>query len=294
MDPPNKPSAVTPDLNGVINGAHIESVALTSLPPTLTPHFLSPQVTHFMATSTSPDHHSVTIQQDPDDNTHPNPPPGPDPDTNYSHPNTPLGPTRFVNRVRKWVLPGAKPMPLLISIAAGIIIQFGVPKPAALSNRAWQLLAIFITTIVGLIVGPLPVGAWAFVCLTATVVTKTLSFQEAFSALTNDVIWLIVVAFFFSRGFVKSGLGDRVATYFIKWLGKKTVGLAYGLVLSEAVVAPAIPSSTARAGGVFSPVIASVAASSGSLPNDSSAKKLGSFLAMTQLQVSTYSVDSGL
>ena len=129
-------------------------------------------------------------------------------------------------------------------------------------------------------------GAWAFVCLTATVVTKTLSFQEAFSALTNDVIWLIVVAFFFSRGFVKSGLGDRVATYFIRWLGKKTVGLAYGLVLSEAVVSPAIPSSTARAGGVFSPVIASVAASSGSFPNDSSAKKLGSFLAMTQIQVS--------
>lgn len=175
-------------------------------------------------------------------------------------------------------------MPLIISIAAGLIIRFGIPKPAALSSRAWQLLAIFITTIVGLIVGPLPVGAWAFVCLTATVVTKTLSFQEAFSALTNDVIWLIVVAFFFSRGFLKSGLGDRVATYFIRWLGKKTVGLAYGLVLSEAVVAPAIPSSTARAGGVFSPVIASVAASSGSLPNDSSAKKLGSFLAMTQLQ----------
>ena len=104
--------------------------------------------------------------------------------------------------------------------------------------------------------------------------------------MTNEVIWLIVVAFFFSRGFVKIGLGDRIATCFIKWLGRKTIGLSYGLVLSETLVSPAIPSTTARAGGVFSPVISSVAASNGSLTFDKkSAKKIGSFLVMSQLQV---------
>lgn len=35
------------------------------------------------------------------------------------------------------------------------------------------------------------------------VVTKTLTFQQAFAAYLNDVIWLIVIAFFFARGFVK-------------------------------------------------------------------------------------------
>jgi len=49
------------------------------------------------------------------------------------------------------------------------------------------------------------------------------------SAMTNEVIWLIVISFFFARGFVKTGLGDRVATYFVKWFGKSTLGLAYGL-----------------------------------------------------------------
>jgi di/tricarboxylate transporter len=29
--------------------------------------------------------------------------------------------------------------------------------------------------------------------------------------MTNDVIWLIVLAFFFAKGFVQTGLGDRVA-----------------------------------------------------------------------------------
>ncbi|KAG5609191.1 hypothetical protein H5410_020472 [Solanum commersonii] len=43
--------------------------------------------------------------------------------------------------------------------------------------------------------------------------------------------------------------GDRIATYFVKWLGKSTLGLSYGLALSEALIAPAMPNTTARAGG---------------------------------------------
>ena len=90
-----------------------------------------------------------------------------------------------------------------------------------------------------------------------TVVTKTLTFQQAFSAMTNDVIWLIVLAFFFAKGFVQTGLGDRVATFFVKMLGKSTLGLSYGLSISEAILAPAMPSTTARAGGVYLPIIKS-------------------------------------
>ena len=44
-----------------------------------------------------------------------------------------------------------------------------------------------------------PVGAWAFLAITTAVATQTLPFAAAFSAFTNDVIWLIVVSFFFAR-----------------------------------------------------------------------------------------------
>lgn len=98
------------------------------------------------------------------------------------------------------------------------------------------------------------------------------------------MIWLIVISFFFARGFVKTGLGDRIATYFVKWLGKSTLGLSYGLTVSEALIAPAMPSTTARAGGVFLPIMKSLSLSSGSLPDDPSKKKLGSYLIMTQFQ----------
>ncbi|CAN1302945.1 Dicarboxylate transporter 2.1, chloroplastic [Linum perenne] len=181
---------------------------------------------------------------------------------------------------------GAKLVPLVISVGIGLIVRFAIAKPAAVTPQAWQLLAIFLSTIAGLVLSPLPVGAWAFLGLTTSIVTKTLSFSAAFSAFTSEVIWLIVISFFFARGFVKTGLGDRIATYFVKWLGKSTLGLSYGLTISEALIAPAMPSTTARAGGVFLPIIKSLSLSAGSKPGDPSSKKLGSYLLMSQFQVS--------
>uniref|UniRef100_M8BED5 2-oxoglutarate/malate translocator, chloroplastic n=1 Tax=Aegilops tauschii TaxID=37682 RepID=M8BED5_AEGTA len=180
---------------------------------------------------------------------------------------------------------GAKLLPLIASIAVGLAVRFLAPRPPEVTPQAWQLLSIFLSTIAGLVLGPLPVGAWAFLGLTATVATGTLPFTAAFGAFTNEVIWLIVISFFFARGFVKTGLGDRVATYFVKWLGGSTLGLSYGLTISEACIAPAMPSTTARAGGVFLPIVKSLSLSAGSKPNDPSAKKLGAYLVQSQLQV---------
>ena len=183
---------------------------------------------------------------------------------------------------------GAKLQAAALSVGVGLAVQFLLPCPAAVAPQAWTLLAIFLSTITGLVLTPLPVGAWAFLGLSTTVVTKTLTFQQAFSAMTNDVIWLIVLAFFFAKGFVQTGLGDRVATFFVKTMGKSTLGLSYGLSISEALLAPAMPSTTARAGGVYLPIIKSLAKNAGSEPGPT-ANKLGAFLIQTQLQSSGHS-----
>ncbi|KAM0006349.1 putative solute carrier family 13 [Helianthus debilis subsp. tardiflorus] len=179
----------------------------------------------------------------------------------------------------------AKPTRLAFSVAIGLIVYFAIPKPTAVSKQAWRLFAIFLTTIVGLMLRPLPVGAWAFVCLMITVMTKTLTVKETLSGFTNDIIWLIVVSFFFSRGFVKTGLGDRFAMYFVKWFGKSTLGLAYGLAIGEAIILLAMPSAITRASGIFLHIINSLAIASGSSPHNGSARKLGAYLIQTQLKV---------
>lgn len=75
--------------------------------------------------------------------------------------------------------------------------------PCCRAPQAWSLLSIFVSTILGLVLDPLPVGAWAFIAVTVAVATKTLTFAEAFAATNNEIIWLIVVSFFFA----KVGLG---------------------------------------------------------------------------------------
>ena len=174
-------------------------------------------------------------------------------------------------------------LPLLITLLVGLGI-WAIPPPVGVESRAWHLLAIFVATIVGIIAKPLPMGAVAMLGITLTAITGTLTINEALSGFGNRVIWLIVIAFFISRGFIKTGLGARIAYLFMARLGKKSLGLAYGMVATDLVLAPAIPSNTARSGGVIFPLLKSVAKSYGSDPKDGTARKIGAFLVKTSFQ----------
>ncbi|KAF3479385.1 SLC13 family permease, partial [Listeria monocytogenes] len=108
--------------------------------------------------------------------------------------------------------------------------------------------------------------------------------KTAVAGFGNNSIWLIAMAFFISRGFVKTGLGRRIALHFVKLFGKKTLGLAYSIVGVDLILAPATPSNTARAGGIMFPIIKSLSESFGSKPKDGSARKMGAFLVFTEFQ----------
>ncbi len=164
----------------------------------------------------------------------------------------------------------------------GLII-FLIPPPDKVNANAFHLLGIFVFTILGIITKPLPIGAIAFIGMTLTTVTNTLTFNEAFSGFNNHVVWLIVVAFFIARGFMKTGLGSRIAYYLMSLLGKSTLGMAYGMAATDLILAPAIPSVTARAGGVIYPVVNSLVRAFGSEPH-SHPRKMGSYLMQTVFQ----------
>ncbi|OIJ14188.1 anion permease [Anaerobacillus arseniciselenatis] len=174
-------------------------------------------------------------------------------------------------------------IPLLITLAIGVII-WNITPPSGLEPQAWQLFAIFVATIIGLIIKPMPMGVVAIFGLTATVLTQTLTMGEALSGFSNTVIWLIVIAFFISRGFIKTGLGTRVAYFFVMKFGKKTLGLSYSLLLSDLLLAPAMPSNTARAGGIILPIIRSLSETYGSRVGDGTERKVGAFLTKVSFQ----------
>lgn len=174
---------------------------------------------------------------------------------------------------------------LAMTFLVGLLLWITTP-PEGVSEQAWHLFSIFIATIFGMIAKPLPMGAMALVGLAAVVLTKTLPFEVAFSGFSNNSVWLVVFAFFVARGFIKTGLGMRLSYFFMLLLGKKTLGLGYGLVATDLLLSPAIPSSTARTGGLILPIVESLSKSYNSAPNNDSATRMGSFLIKIAMQAS--------
>ena len=174
-------------------------------------------------------------------------------------------------------------MRLAGTVLVGIVLWL-TPPPEGVDIRAWHLLAIFVATIVGLVTRPFPMGAVAIFGIVATSLTGTLTIEQSVSGFGQRVMWLIVIAFFISRGFIKTGLGERVAYLFMAAVGHTSLGLAYSLVAADVVLAPAMPSNTARAGGVIFPIVRSIARSYGSKTDDGTARKLGAFLVKTSYQ----------
>ncbi len=135
---------------------------------------------------------------------------------------------------------------------------WALPRPDAVDPRAWRLFAIFVATVVGIIAKPLPIGAMAFVGIAAALATRTLTIAEALSGFGNATVWLVVAAFFLAAGFIRTGLGERIAYHLVARFGRSTLGLGYSLVAADLVLAPMIPSNTARAGGVIFPILQSL------------------------------------
>ncbi|MDK6803389.1 DASS family sodium-coupled anion symporter [Lactobacillus mulieris] len=164
----------------------------------------------------------------------------------------------------------------ILPVVIGLLIWFIAPvRPAGISIDAWHMLAIFIATIVACITQPMAIAGVTLIgftmtfCLGLAPITDVMKDGKviqrgALSAFSNSSAWLIVMAFMISRGIIKTGLGRRIALYFIKWFGKKSLGLGYAIGAID--------------------LINSLANTFDSHPNDDSRKKMGAYLVFTEFQ----------
>ncbi len=170
----------------------------------------------------------------------------------------------------------------MASILPAIVIWM-FPKPEAVSFNAWHLFAIFAFLISGVILKPFPMGIMALFALCIATLSQTLSFEEAFSGFGNEIVWLVVFAFFISRGVSATGLGSRLAYKIMSLFGIHTLGLGYALIATDLILAPTVPSVTARIGGIVYPILKSIL----DLFERNKTSKLGAFLTQTTFQGST-------
>lgn len=176
-------------------------------------------------------------------------------------------------------------LPALIAIAIGVAIWF-IPAPEGVSAQGWLMLAIFVATIAAIIGKAMPIGAIAIVAITVVAVSGVTSdnpgtaIRDALGSFNNSLIWLIAVAIMISRGLIKTGLGERIGYYSIALFGKRTLGIGYGLAISELVIAPVTPSNTARGGAIIHPIMLSIAKSFDCTPDAGNTNKIGKYLAL--------------
>ena len=114
---------------------------------------------------------------------------------------------------------------LAITFAVGAAIWF-CPIPEGVVPEAWHLFAIFVATIFGIILKAAPMGTMCMIAVGLTAVFQLLAPGEPGKSITlslkgfgDKVIWLIGISFFIARGFIKTGLGNRIAYLFIKVFG---------------------------------------------------------------------------
>lgn len=164
----------------------------------------------------------------------------------------------------------------ILTIAVVAAVWF-FPVPAGLKPQAWHLFAIFMGTVVGFILQPLAAGSVALIAMVLAALTHTLKFSEVLTAFSGGTVWLIVSAFILARAFIITGLGKRIAYMVMRAFGDSSLKLVYSLAISDCIIGPAIPSNSARAGGLVFPIVASLAEAFDSHPG-ATARRIGSYL----------------
>ena len=164
--------------------------------------------------------------------------------------------------------------------AVPFVIAIGIwfcPVPAGLTAPAWHLFAVFAAAIGSVLIGAFPLLTASMLAVGAIVLTGTITPAQAYSGFANSSVLLVVVAFIVAQAVVKSGLGRRISLFMVSRFGGSSLGLAYSIVLTDAAIAPAFPSNTAR-GGVLFPIVLSVVTGAGSKPDDPKGRRLGGYL----------------
>jgi L-tartrate/succinate antiporter len=181
----------------------------------------------------------------------------------------------------------------LAPVLLGLVIWL-LPAPQGLSPATWTYFAIFAGVVLGLVLEPVAPALVGLIGVTLAVVLRLVpvtpdkvpspaeALKWGLAGFSNGTVWLIFAAFMFALGYEKTGLGKRLGLTLIKHMGKKTLGLGYAVALADLILAPFMPSNTARSGGTIFPIIKNIPPLYGSTP-ENNPRGLGAYIMWTAL-----------
>jgi len=190
-------------------------------------------------------------------------------------------------------------LPFAVTIAISLL-----PAPHGLAKHAWYYFAIFSGVIAALVLEPLPNPAVGIIGVTlVAVLSGSILFSPtevanpnfkvaseaikwALAGFASSTVWLVGGAFMFALGYAKTGLGRRIALLLVRALGKSTLMLGYATTIADTILAPFTPSNTARSAGTLFPIVNNLPPLYDSMPNNPSARRIGSYVMWTTFAAS--------
>ena len=174
---------------------------------------------------------------------------------------------------------------LISIVAVYVVVALIVPRPQAVTPAGWRQFGVFVATLAGLILQPMPAAAVVLVGVVAAVVVGGLGVDRALAGFGEPSEWLLLGAMLIARALTDTGLSRRLALLFVRRFGGSSLGFVYSLVLTDVTLAGGIPSISARSGGIVLPIARSAAELYDSRPGET-AGRLGTFLMAALYQAS--------
>ena len=171
---------------------------------------------------------------------------------------------------------------LAVLVVIYAVVAYVIPPPETVSPQGWRLFAIFIAVIVGQMLQPLSSAAIVLLGLAAMVANGT-PMRDALGGYAEPSVWLVLVAMIMARVLIDTGAAHRIALFFIRQVGHRSLGVSYALVMTDVTLAGGVPSITARSGGMVMPVGRAIAELFNSHPG-ATAPKLGRYLFVSMYQ----------
>jgi len=174
---------------------------------------------------------------------------------------------------------------LAATVGVYLVVAHVFPAPAGITPSAWRTTGVFLATIAGLMLQPLPGTVVVVLGLTALVWITDLPMSRVLSGFASPLVWLVLAAMLMSRALKDTGVARRIALLFVHRFGQTSLGISYALTFTDITLAAGIPSITARSGGIVLPIARNIAELYQSTPGRT-APLLGTSLMITLYQSS--------
>ena len=115
-----------------------------------------------------------------------------------------------------------------------------------LNAQQSRLFGVFVATFIALVAQPVRLGVSVVIAMTLLALTGTLAPAKVLSGFANLTVWLIFTAFLFARAVTVTGFGTRVGYLFVRRFARTPLRLGYSMAAADLVLAPFVPSDTAR------------------------------------------------